>query len=224
VYEEMKMKRIFSILMIFLIALTFISCSADKENNTDETDLYTTEVTPQENFSDKKILVAYFSQPDEETKDIAKNGTAEVAAKIIKEKLNADIFRIETKKEYPENKEECLKIAQEEKDNAERPELKKDAGDISSYDVIFIGYPIWCEDAPMAVYTFLESYDFSNKDIIPFSTYSEPPSITASHKIKVAVPSSYVDIGYAISDRIITGTEEELEKRITSWLSQLSHM
>lgn len=220
----MKMKRIFSLLMIFLIALTFISCSADKEDTNDETDLYTTEVTPQENFSEKKVLVAYFSQPDEETKDIAKNGTTEIAAKTIQEQLNADIFRIETKKEYPETKEDCLKTAQEEKDNAERPELKKNIGDISGYDVVFIGYPIWCEDAPMAVYTFLESYDFSNKDIIPFSTYSEPPSVTAAHEIKVAVPSSYVDIGYAISDQVITTSQKELEKRITSWLSQLSHM
>ncbi len=213
-------------LMIFLIAQTFISCSADtadKKNNSnnDETDLYTTEVTPQENFSGKKILVVYFSQPCEDTKDTAKNGTTEVAAKIIKKQLDTDIFKIETKKDYPENEEECLKTAQKEKDNSDRPELKKHIDDISSYDVIFIGYPIWCEDAPMPVYTFLESYDFSGKDIIPFSTYSQTPATTASQKIKSAVSNCYVDIGYAISDKIVIKSEEDLEKRITSWLSQL---
>lgn len=220
----MKLKRIICVLMIITLSLTFMSCSSKSESNEDETDLHTTQMTPKENFDNRKILVAYFSQPDEQTTSSAENGTTEVAAKIIKKQLNADIFKIETKTPYPKNSEEYLKTAQQEKENNQRPELKKDAPDISEYDVIFIGYPIWYEDAPMAVYTFLESNNFSDKDIIPFSTYSQPPCTTASSKIKEAVPGSYVNIGYAIADSVILASQEETQKRIASWLSQLDHV
>lgn len=216
----MKIKKLIAIFILIIISVSFVSCSSN-HNTEDETDFNTTLITPEDNFKNQNVLIVYFSQAQEDTKDRAKNGTTEVAAKIIQDKIGADIFRIETKQDYPENKEELQKTAEEEKEKKILPELKAETYDMSKYDIIIIGYPIWCNDLPMAVYSFIENNDFTGKDIIPFSTHSTDTNITGSEQLRQALPSNYVDIGMEISDNIILTSQTETEKRIAVWLSRL---
>ena len=110
--------------------------------------------------SGKKTLVVYFSR----------TGTTKKAAEQIQKLTGADIVRLKTRKEYPSDYDEMLDIAQEEQDSDARPELATQITGFKKYDTILLGYPIWWGEQPMAINTFLESYDFSGKKIIPFCT------------------------------------------------------
>lgn len=109
---------------------------------------------------EKKVLVVYFSR----------TGTTKTVAKKIKKMTGGTMFRIQTKKKYPSNYDKMLDTAQKEQDEKARPALKKKVKSIKKYDFFIIGYPLWWGDAPMAVYSFLESHNLSGKTIIPFCT------------------------------------------------------
>lgn len=109
----------------------------------------------------KKVLVAYFSW----------SGNTRVIAEQIEELTGGELFEIRTVIPYPEEYRPCTEIAKKEKEMNARPELKTKIDRMEEYDVVFIGYPNWWGTAPMAVWTFLESYDFSGKTVIPFCTH-----------------------------------------------------
>ena len=110
------------------------------------------------------VLVVYFSWSGQQN--------TKKMAEYISDYTNGEIFRIIPKTPYTTNYNEMLKKADEEKKNNYRPELLENLTkeELDNYDTIFIGYPIWWYDAPMIIYSFLESHDFSDKTIIPFAT------------------------------------------------------
>ena len=110
--------------------------------------------------SKKKTLIVYFSR----------TGTTKEIARKIQKLTGADIVEIKTKKSYPSDYNELLKAAQEEQDRNARPELETRITNFKDYKSIIIGYPIWLGIQPMAINTFLESYDFKGKNVIPFCT------------------------------------------------------
>ena len=161
--------------------------SAENENNNksnviEDTDNTTNEVEVNETkvASTGKTLVAYFSLP--ETKGNAKEdstvevngenlGNTQYVANLIEEHTGADVFRIEAVKQYNTSDHQLLiDDAKEEQENDARPEIKNKINNFEDYDTIFIGYPIWWSDLPQILYTFLESYDFTGKNVYLFST------------------------------------------------------
>lgn len=120
-----------------------------------------TTVNAQNNSKAKKVLVAYFSW----------SGNTRIIAEQIRELTGGELFEIRTSKPYPEVYRQCTEAAKKEKEADIRPELATKVSNIEDYDVIFIGYPNWWGTAPMAIWTFLESYDFSGKTVIPFCTH-----------------------------------------------------
>lgn len=150
----------------------------------------------------KKVLVVYFSR----------TGTTKTVAKKIKKMTGGTLFRIQTKKKYPSNYDKMLNTAQKEQDQKARPALKKKVKSMKKYDIILIGYPIWWGDAPMAVYSFLESYDLSGKTIIPFCT-SGGTGISGSVKnIRKACKGAKVKTGLTANN--------VSDKRIRKWLKK----
>lgn len=103
------------------------------------------------------ILVVYFSY----------SGNTENGANIIAQYLNADIVEIQMQQPYSGN---IYEVSQYDLNNNIKPELTNTISSIDDYDVIILGYPTWWSTMPMPVFTFLESYDFSNKTILPFSS------------------------------------------------------
>ena len=171
--------------------------------------------------SEDKALIVYFSRAGENYGvGIVEKGNTQKVAEIMQEETGADIFRIETVKEYPVSYDETLEVATAERNNNERPELKTSIDDFDSYSTIILGYPIWWGDMPMAVYTFLESYDFSGKTIYPFVTHGGSGLAGTIQSIQETVSNATVKDGLAIQGTMAQNNEQETRKLVQDYLTK----
>jgi len=168
-----------------------------------------------------KSLIAYFSRKGNHiVGGIIVNlptGNAEVITKKIRELTGSDMFQIKTVKSYPDDYTETTNVAKEELRENARPELTETIDDMNSYDVIYLGYPNWWGTTPMAVFTFLESYDFSGKTIIPYCTHEGSGMGSSERDIKKLCPNAEVLSGLAIRG----GSVGKADKELASWLTKL---
>ena len=98
-------------------------------------------------------------------------GTTEYIANMIAEEVGGDLHRIETVTPYTADFDELRDVNHDEMNRNFLPELKKSDLDISAYDTVFVGYPVWATDVPQAVLSFLNEYDLTEKTVIPFCTH-----------------------------------------------------
>lgn len=167
-----------------------------------------------------KILIAYFSHPGQSYvggKIInLEVGNTKAAVQMMEKYMEADTFYIETKKTYPDDHMKLINIAKEELKRNERPEIKGSISNMPDYDTVILAYPNWWNTCPTAVFTFLESYDFAGKTIIPFCT-SEGSGIGNSvMDIKKICRNANVREGFAL----IGGQVKNSEDKISGWLKQ----
>ena len=155
-----------------------------------------------------KALVAYFS----------KTGNTETIANMIAKQTGGELFKIETAAPYPDDYDETVDIAREEQDNDARPELSTHVEDMSQYDVIYLGYPNWWGTMPMAMFTFLEEYDFSGKTIIPFCTHGGSALGRSESDIAALAPDATLLEGFAVSGSAVDNAQADVEE----WLSGLN--
>ena len=195
------------------------------ENTMAQNNVATENTVPNNNTNNnKKILIAFFSRADENYNvGTVSVGNTEIMARYIKEYLGdrADGFKIDPVVSYPANYKECTEVATREKNSNARPEFKNaEALDLSKYDTILLGYPIWWGDVPMIINTFLEKYDFSGKTIIPFNTHEGSGDSGTYAYIKNKMSSSNVNTnGLAI--RGATAREESSRSTVENWLRGL---
>ncbi len=130
-----------------------------------------------------KVLVAYFST----------SGVTKIVAEKIASTIKGDLFEIEPKEKYTDedlnwhNKQSRSSV--EMADKSSRPEIKENNLDISSYDTILIGFPIWWGVAPTVVNTFIESKNFEGKTLIPFCTSGGSGMRYAENDLKKTYPN-----------------------------------
>lgn len=128
------------------------------------------------NMKQEKVLVAYYSA----------TGTTEGVAKLIAEATGGTLCEIQPEQAYTSADldwtDKTSRSTKEMADAKSRPAIVKNLKDAESYDVIYIGFPIWWDEAPRVVNTFLESYDFAGKTVIPFAT-SGGSSISNSERV-----------------------------------------
>ena len=190
---------------------------------------------PEESTEGGKTLVAYFSW----------SGNTQQMAEIIAQETGADLFEIATVTPYTDDYNTLLDVAQQEQGEDARPELNAQVENWDSYDTIFVGYPNWWSDAPMAVYTFLESYDWTGKTLIPFCTSGGSGLSGTVNEVKSYDFTGKTLIPFNTSasggfGRSLTGIEEsaagatllegldltegelgDVENRVTTWLDSL---
>ena len=119
-----------------------------------------------------KILIAYFSRAGENYNvGVVSEGNTAKFAKEIAAQTGGDLFEIVPVTAYPSSYDDMLTVATKERTNNERPAIRDTVEIFESYDTVFIGYPIWWGDLPMILHTFMESYDFTGKTVIPFNTH-----------------------------------------------------
>lgn len=173
-----------------------ISITPRQEISTETTTVEeSTETTTIENTeSNGKSLIVYFS----------KTGTTERIANEIKDITGSDIVKIETVNPYPEDYNETVEIAQNEKNEKARPEIKTTVDNLDQYDTIYLGYPIWWSTMPMAVFTFIENNNLDGKTIIPFSTHKGSGLGSSVSDLKTALPNSTIKDGLACNSSTTT--------------------
>lgn len=140
-----------------------------------------------------------------------KRGNNEVIVdKIMAALPDADVFRIETVKKYKEDYYELIEEAKQELRAKARPELTDTVKDMDQYDTIILGYPNWWGIPPMAVFSFLESYDFAGKKIVPFCSHEGSGLGGSIRQIKMAVPDANLTAGVAIHGAAASHCDREV--------------
>ncbi len=166
------MKKLVSLLLAAAMVLTLAACGTantggavdEPKNDTaaDSADPAPTEETPESTGS--KVLVACFSA----------TGHTRAIAEYLQTALEADLYEIVPQEPYTADDldyhTDGCRANREQNDDAARPAISGSVDNMDGYDVVFVGYPIWWGQAPKIIYTFLESYDFSGKTIVPFCT------------------------------------------------------
>lgn len=165
-----------------------------------------------------ECLVLYFSRAgnnySNEGIKCLEVGNTEVIANYIKEFADADLFKIDSLDEYPQDYMECTEVAKEELKKDARPELKEYIEDISGYDLIYIGYPNWWNTMPMPVWTQLERLDFTGKTIKPFVTHEGSGFGKSLNDLKKLCPGAKIEEGLSIQGSFVSTSE----KKVKHWV------
>jgi len=163
-------------------------------------------------------LVAFYSRADENYFGGAYRyitvGNTEKAAKMIAETVGAELFKIEQKIPYAKDYNTCIAEAKKDKQANARPELVSLPKSIDSYDEIYLGYPNYWGTMPMAVYTFIEAFDWSGKTIHPFCTHEGSGLSNAEKDVVKAAKGAKVAKGLAICGSDVDKAEDVLRKWI----------
>lgn len=186
-----------------------------------------------EEISGNHVLIAYFGRwgntefPDDVDASssasivIGRNenqqGTTEYVADLIQEYVGGDMHLIQTAEPYPEDYDAVVDQNHQEQEENVVPELQSTDLDMSQYDTIFIGYPIWATTIPQPIVSFLSQYDLTGKTIIPFCTHAGYGSGSSYDEIQELCPNSEVRTGLAVEAEKIDFAEQEVLK----WLNEL---
>ena len=227
------MKKWTSLLLVLAMTLSLAACgsSGNQESTpeppasgsgstTEETPAPTGTETPAEEPSEEpaesemsttgdssSVLIAYFSW----------SGNTEQVAQIIQQETGGDLFEIAPATAYTDDYNELLDIAQQEQSDNARPELAGQVENWEQYDTIFVGYPNWWSDAPMAVYTFVESYDWSVKTLVPFNTSASGGFGRSLSGLEGSAAGASILDGLSFTERTLGDAQSE----VTTWLDGL---
>ena len=224
------MKKLFALILAWAMLVALASCgtnaghpdstesgslneagSQDGQGSHEET-TPPSEAVPSVNAN---ILIAYFSRvgntdfPEDVDavssasllrKDGALYGNTQYVAALIQQATGGDLFLIETEEKYPADYDATDRQGQQESRARSRPALASHVENMDAYDLVFLGFPNWYYDMPMAVYTFLEEYDLAGKTIIPFATSGGSGFSNAITEIQNLQPDAEIlTDGYKVS-------------------------
>lgn len=184
------------LLLIIPILILFTGCTFAKNNE------------QQGGFmNDKKVLIAYFSW----------SGNTQYVAEKIHKTVGGDMFRIETETPYPDNYHEtAYVVAKKQYEENIKPKLK-DNGDVSDYDVIFVGTPAWWYTMAPAVKTFLTENNFEGKTIVPFITHGGGGKYSIAEDMSKLAKGSKVLKPFVVAGR----GDSNLQNNIDNWIKEL---
>ena len=181
--------------------------------------------------SESNILIAYFTAAENSGVDAIGSasyttisgsavGRVRALADMIEAETGGELFSIQTQTVYPADGGELIDFAAEEQDQNVRPELTSLIENLEQYDTIFIGYPNWWYDMPMALYSFFDEYDFSGKTIIPFNTHNGSRFSNTIQTIEQLEPNATViEDGFTVSEQNVAVAGED----VAAWLDELGY-
>lgn len=200
------MKKLITVLMLVIIAILAAACGGQTPSSAAQTAPAKTAATAAaEGLQGKKTLIAYFSY----------SGTTERAAQDAQKLVGGDLFKIATVNPYPSAYRECTEVAKAEMQNDARPALQGQLPNTQDYDVIFIGYPIWWHQAPMAVFSFIEQSNLNGKTVVLFCT-------SGGSDISETLPKLHDALGKQ-NAKVIDGITVNRPEGIDEWLVRLGY-
>lgn len=162
---------------------------------------------PTEGTTGSKTMIAVLSRT---------GNTMSVAA-MIQSATGGDLFEITPADPYPEDYDTLTDLAKEEQRDQARPAVANTVENWDDYDTVFVGYPIWWSDAPMVVLSFLESYDWSSKELIPFCTSGGSGFSDSLDSITASAPNARILEGF----HVLGNQADTAETDVRDWLSDL---
>ena len=186
-------------------AITIVQTDISETENTVAPDVETTTTdqttgTAETTEEYSSVLVVYFSH----------TGTTKAVSEYLHEIVGGDLIEIEPVNPYPEGYSDALDPAKQEQIDNARPAIANTIEHFESYEVIYLGYPIWWGTTPMIINTLLESYDFSGKTVIPFATSGGTGISQSIEDIRNEIPDADVKDGLLVksNDDIIPWLQE----------------
>jgi len=168
-----------------------------------------------------KTLIAYFSHAGQNySHGSIRNlsvGNTEVVAKKIHALIKSDLFYIDTVQKYPDDHMQKTEIAKKEFNEGARPELNARVENMEEYDTVIVAFPNWWTTMPMAVFTFLESYDFTGKKICPLITHGGSGFSNSLSDIRKLCPGADITDGLAV----IGDDAAICDKDVERWLKNI---
>jgi len=163
-----------------------------------------------------KTLIAFFSRADENyfggAMRYVKVGNTEIVCGLMKELIPADSFKIEMKNPYSPVYMTCIEEAKRDLRAKARPELKALPESIDGYDTVVLAYPNYWGTMPMAVYTFLDSFDFTGKTILPLCTNEGSGMGSSEREIRKTCPGADVKAGLPVTGSRAADAESGLRR------------
>ena len=211
------MKKWIALLAVIALTLTFVACSSNSSDSTASQSKEATsapteeakESTPAKSDSESgKSIVIYFSA----------TGNTKSVAQHIAAVTGADTYEILAVQPYTDDdlnwKDDNSRATKEQNDKTVRPEIGSEKLDLCAYDTIYLGYPIWWGQAPRIMDTFVESYDFTDKTVIPFCTSGSSDIGTTGDDLKANAGSG----NWLQGKRFASGTSQS---EVEEWIATI---
>lgn len=206
-----------------------------EERQTENSESESSDAVSAEAEGEGNILVAYFSYAENaelpdgvdasstasiQTWNNQLTGNTGVVANMIAGETGAELFSIQTVEKYPDSYEVTVDQGQEEQSNNIRPELATHIENLEQYEVVFLGFPNWWGDMPMAMYSFLDEVDLSGKTVIPFVTSGGSGFSGTVSTMEGLEPKASFQEGISISDSSAMGAQDQIHE----WLVELGYV
>ena len=200
------MKKLITILTLVIAAMLAAACGGQSQSSAAQPQAAKqTATAAADSLVGKKTLIAYFTY----------SGTTERAAQDAQKIIGGDLFKIATVNPYPSAYRDCTEVAKAEMENDARPALQGTLPDTQQYDVIYIGYPIWWHQAPMAVFSFIEKSNLQGKAVVLFCTSGGSPIEETLPKLHEALAKSQA--------KVIDGITVNRPEGVDEWLAKLGY-
>lgn len=208
--------------------------TVESNTQTETAEQNTTGQDTAEQNTENRSLVAYFSYGENaelpEGVDASSSasiqfwngettGNTGLIAHMIEDYTGADIFSIQTVVPYPDTYDATIEQGQAENNAGARPELANSIENLEDYDTIFLGFPNWWYNMPMAMYSFLDEYDLSGKTVVVFCTSGGSGFSSSVNTIREMEPGAEVVEGISIGASDASGAQQQVEQ----WLSGLEY-
>lgn len=165
----------------------------------------------------RRILVVYFSRTQGVYGGPLKVGNTKRLADFIRDDTGADEYEIVPAKAYPNDYDATTRVAQREQEQNARPAIKNPLPDVSKYDTVFVGAPVWWGEYPMIVRTFMDKVNLNGKTVVPFDTNEGSGMANFKEQLQSQYPRANVLDGLAVSGNDAAGAHGQ----VTAWLRQI---
>ena len=243
------MRRWMAAALTVLLVLSFAACAGSRQEEQpasaeateqsqsasvqEEEEPASTEQQPEQpsNAQESGVLVAYFSWADNAviegevdavaSPSVTAPGNVQQLAQWVSERTGGDLFSIQVTEPYSSDWDACLERANQERAEDARPELTASVEQLERYDTVFLGYPNWWYGVPMALLSFLEENDLSDKQVYLFCSHGTGGLASSVEQIDEALPDST-----ALSENVFDVYEEDAassQQDILAWLEELGY-
>ena len=172
-----------------------------------------------QNTMSKSIVIFFSHAGDNYSVGNVEVGNTKIVADYISEIAGADQFEIVTHKYDGMAYTPLINLAKEEANNGELPPYEGDAPDLSQYDIVFIGGPVWWGTYPQVMFTLFKDINLDGKTVIPFTTHEGSGLASCVSDVKKAFPKAKVAQGFSIYGHEVRGGRAKVEK----WLKGLGY-